>query len=372
MADLVKIKILSDEDRVTVAQFPASGVPDEADYALITDEILKETVLKASEQSLGQKYMGRALPSEYYVGIRRGGVLEVHPMSMYRMHPIVAPPELTGAQLLDSQKPLTFKEQMEEMKEKFGSRKTQRQLSSKRKYAIEFGEEDVEHIDIKTQKVAESTLEQKSAQTSLNDSLEILPHQNRDAICVEEVYDMNEIITENERSILMPLVDQLFDQIDDQFIKGLMYKLDDKEQKIIAVYIQLIVKLLNLKAQHLKKPDPLPEVLSEVKEFLFSRYLNTKVVQSNRIQYSFSAKQKDRLIIYGLILSIMLHNYRPIDFDMLQKSFKTPARQFRKVVEIVGCYIETTKNATGVNVKSIVFKVPLNTFTESRKSFRRR
>lgn len=370
MADSVRIQIMPNEQRLTLAQFAFSGVPHDAEYRLDVSED-KDAVIRAAEPIYGQQYVGKAPPSDYYVGVRRKNVLEVYPISLFRMRPIVNPPEPTAAQLLDSQTPLTLKEQMDEIKEKFGSRRTQRQLASKRKYAIEFGEDDVEQVELKTRKVAESALEEKLSTSTLNDSLDILPHQNRDAICVEEVYDMNEIITEDERTILMPMIDDLFDNITDKFIKDLMGKQRDTEQKIIAVYIQLIVKLMNLKATQLRRADPLPELNSEVKEFLYARYLDRKLTKGNRYQYTLSAKEKDRLLIYGLILCIMLHNYRPIDFELMQKSFKSPIRQFRKVVEIIGCYVENAKNADGVNAKCLVFKVPLNTFSQS-KTYRKR
>jgi hypothetical protein len=63
----------------------------------------------------------------------------------------------------------------------------------------------------------------------------------------------------------------------------------------------------------------------------------------------------------------MLFNYRPIDMELLQKSFKVPLRQLRRIVEIIGCYVENTKNISRVNNKCIVLKIPLNTLKEGKK-----
>jgi len=364
----VRIKTTGEDSPEITALFSSTGVPTDANYTLARDESSKQMKLKAYDSTSLQQYEGSADKfSYYYIGIRDKDVLQIHPMSMFRMSSKIEVNERNDPQFGT---PLTFKEQMEEIKEKFGSRKIQRSLASKRKYAIEFGEDDIEGVDTKTKEIIENTMSETTNTTTINDSIDILPQQNRDAICVEEVYDLNDIIIESERNILSQFTDQLIDQIENSFLKNLIRDTNDSEKKLIAVYIHLIITLLNLKAQDLRKADPIPTLFPEVKDFLLIRYLTTTTIKG-KSKYVLSPRQKDRLLIHGIILSMILYNYRPIEMESLQKTFKIPLTQMRKIVEIIGAYIETLKNSSGVNTKSVVLRIPLNTISE-KKTFKRR
>ncbi|XP_054168285.1 uncharacterized protein LOC128965597 [Oppia nitens] len=367
MSQLVTIKMMANTDRQVLAHFGSTGVPADADYKLKADDN-KASKLHVLDVNTNMNFVGQqsgTKASEYYIGVRKGNVLEVYPVSMYRMKAVVESNERTQ---ISSQASMTFKEQLEEMKEKFGSRRTQRQLASKRKYAIEFGEEDVEHIETQTKEVETSINEVKPKR-----NIDILPQQTRDAISVEEVYDMNEIIIENERFILKQYEEEMFAAIDNTFIKFLLSSSNNSDRKLMAIYIDLIITLVSLKVPDWKKSDPLPSLNSDVKDFLFERYITTVPMGPKKVKYSLINKEKDRLHIYGIILSFMLFNYKPIELETLQKAFKIQPKQLKKLVEIIGCYIESIKNISGINSKFAVLRVPLNEYKEAKEtSFRRK
>ena len=368
MNDFVKIKLVEEDTQHAMALFASTGVPKEIDFTLDSS---KKHEIQGLDVISGLKFNGFAdKTSDYYIGIRDKDILEIHPLLMYKMKPQIELNETIISRELGLT-PLTKKEQIEEMKEKFGSRKTQRSLASKRKYAIEFGEEDVEQIETKRRSLEESTAVQLANESTINDSLDILPLQNREAICVEEVYDLNEIITEYERNILTQYQSELFQQIDNSFVKQLISNPNDSEQKLIGIYINLMITLLNLKSNDLRAADPLPKLTTEVKQFLLNRYLTTQNT-GGKTKYLLSAKQKDRLLIYGIILSFIVYNYRPIELELIQTTFKVPLRQLRKLVEIIGAYIENFKTSNGLNAKSVVLRVPLNTLTEKKIYSKRR
>jgi hypothetical protein len=370
MEDIVKIEVMNDSKEV-MAFWPSTGIPFEAKIGFKTDETTRQKCLNAFDLKTNQSFIGddsMNKNSNYYLGIREKNVMKIVSISMYKMNPII---NLNNKSLNETltQTPLTIKEQLDEMKEKFGSRKTQRSLASKRKYAIEFGEDDVNDIQSTNSSTNKSLLETTIGETPpiSGNIVDILPKQNRDAISVDSVYQLNDIIYENEQNIIKRLEEELFGAIDNTFILDLIRDSNNSTKKMIAIYINLIIKMLNLKASELRKPDPLPAISDEVKGFLFERFAYTQQLPRNKSRFVISDKEKDRLLIYGIILSLMLFNYRPIDMELLQKSFKVPLRQLRRIVEIIGCYVENTKNISGVNNKCIVLKIPLNTLKESKK-----
>lgn len=369
MSDRVKIEVINDSKQL-MAFFPSSGIPLSAKFCFKTDENSKQNKLNAIDLTSNMSFIGddsMNKSSNYYLGIRDRNVMKLYSTSLYRMDPIVHMSEDS------SQTALTVKEQFDEMKEKFGSRKTQRSLASKRKYAIEFGEDDLNDIELNAghksnNSLSETTVsETDSPINSTVNSVDIMPEQNRDAVSVDKVYQLNDIIRENERIVIQQLEEELFGQISNTFILNLVSDSSDSTNKIIAIYIDLIIQMLQLKVAQLRRADPLPAISNEVKTFLFERYTYTQQLAANKSRYVISDKEKDRLLIYGIILSLMLYNYRPIDIELLQKTFKVPLRQLRRLVELIGCYVENSKNSSGVNIKCVVLKLPLNTLKESKR-----
>jgi hypothetical protein len=146
MTDLVKIKIMPEEDTKTMALFNSTAVPVDANYTLVKDPKTNQIGLTAVDTTSHMKFIGdNSLnkSSEYYLGVRRNGVLEVHSLSLFAMKPQIEVKARPQDAVLT---PLTTKEQMDEINEKFGSRRSQRSLNRKRKYAIEFGEEDLSKV----------------------------------------------------------------------------------------------------------------------------------------------------------------------------------------------------------------------------------
>jgi len=372
MGDRVNIEVISDSNQL-MTFWPSSGIPFDAKFSFKTDETSKQKKLSGFDSNTDMKFIGDDSinkNSNYYLGIRERNVLKIYSVSMHKMDPVI---QLSDETLNDNslQTPLTVRQQMDEMKEKFGSRKTQRSLANKRKYAIEFGEDDVNDVEFNNNtSTNNSLLETTIGETpsgSGGNIVDILPTQNKDAISVDNVYQLNDIINEDEQIIIKELEDELFGAINNTFILSLVSSSSDSTNKMIAIYIDLIIQMLQLKAADMRRPDPMPHINRRVKEFLFERYTYTHQMPGNKSKYVISDKEKDRLLIYGIILSIMLYNYRPIDMELLQKSFKVAMRQLRRVIEIIGCYVENSKNSSGVNVKCIVLKIPLNTYKEGKR-----
>lgn len=247
--------------------------------------------------------------------------------------------------------------------------------ANKRKYEIQFGEDDIDNLPTiqQTNKKDETSLEineSNSVDSEPKILSTILPPRNPEAKLITEVYSLNDIITESEEYAIKEYEEQLFSAIKNEYVKGLVSKSEDVTMRLMAIYVDILLQLVKLTAAQMRKADPLPFIEGEIKKLVFERYTST--VQSNRtLRYIITDQNKDRIFVYAFLLIIMLNSYKPIELDKLQTQCKIPMATIRRMLELIGCYIENMRNALGFSVKVAMLKLPLNVFKESRKKMRR-
>lgn len=250
-------------------------------------------------------------------------------------------------------------------------------IASKRKYEIQFGEDDVDNLPtIKEERIDRETrtlVSEESVDSEQPKTLStILPPRNENASTVEDVYLLRDIITEKEENAIKDYEEILFAAIKNEYIKSLSGKgEEDPQVRLMAIYADLLLQLVKLSAYEMRKADPLPLVEGDIKKCLFDRYTSTMQSSGRSLRYVITDKDKDRIFVYVFLLIIMLNRYKPIELEKLQSNCKIPMTNIRRMLELIGCYMENARGRDSITVKVARFRLPLNVYKEPRKKFRR-
>lgn len=201
----------------------------------------------------------------------------------------------------------------------------------------------------------------------------ILPKRNAEAKTIEEVYSLFDIITTDEREAIDEHELELSVAIQTECVLN-MFKngADHENKKLMAIYADLLLRMLKLKATAMRQNNPMPEVVGKITEHLFNRYTSTKQFANQTSRYVITDQNKDRIFIYVTLLLFMLNNYKSLQFEMLQEVFKIKQPYLRRLLEVIGCYIENVRNAVGSTDKVAVLKLPLNAYKEPKAKRARR
>lgn len=133
----VKLKFSTDsekqkDDTETLLYWPASRVPTDAKFNIETVPKTKKSIITAESTAIS--FSSKESDDDdgnynYYIATRDShGKLVCRPAQMYRMFPNYAFKDEANQVNDDEAIRLTKREQMDELKEKFGSRKSQRDL----------------------------------------------------------------------------------------------------------------------------------------------------------------------------------------------------------------------------------------------------
>ena len=203
----------------------------------------------------------------------------------------------------------------------------------------------------------------------------ILPPRNENAKSVSEVYNLNNIIREEEELTILANEEMMMNGVKNDYFKNLIGKKTDSTVRVMGIYADLLLQLVKLSLQDLRRIDPLPLVETNIKKLLFDRFTVIKQgdISNRSSRYVITDQEKDRIFVYIFLLIIMLNDYKTIELEKMQTLCKISFNNIRRMFEVIGCYIETFRVANGMTVKVARLKLPLNTIKEpKRKSFGRR
>lgn len=360
----------------TITYWPGCGIAYNAEFSFINEDSTvnrpKIKRIKGFDSATKLTYTSESVPKDvtrYYVGIKEGNQMKIVPAEIYNMMPKIDSNDLQ-LQTDTTHIPLTAKEQNDEIKEKFGSRKTKRALQASRKFQIHFGEDDVD--DIESEETSKEQQNSSGVQSIESNSapVDILPPRNDSAINVGEVYNVDDIISEYEMDVISKYHEELIGEVKNNYAKNFITKNDDSKRKTMIIYLELLMQLLQLKYKDLVKKNPWDTMINEeVKNLIMEKYL---FYQTNgaKSRYIITEQRKDQMLIHCIILSLMLNHYKPLNFEQVQKAFKIQTKQFTRIVEIIGCYVEVDRAKS--NAKIITLKLPLNNISERVNKRRRR
>jgi hypothetical protein len=274
---------------------------------------------------------------------------------------------------------MSKKEQMDELNDKFGSKRSKKMLADKRKFAVELNEEDLNELKADQEvSAAGSSVPSPSSgisSTGLAELIEVIPPRNSAAVSVDDVYELDDIFTEQDQELISSNFDlsDVTKSIRCELVKKFALKKEATDlTKTTAIYLDLCITLFQLKFQSLRKLDPMPEVEQEVaKNMIMDKYCTWMTINTDgRRRRMLPDQHKDRLLAHSLILLLMLSNFKTIELGQITNALKCQKKQLKKVAVAVGGYIERTKNSSGLNTEVLVMKLPLNQIKDNLKKRR--
>lgn len=236
----------------------------------------------------------------------------------------------------------------------FGSKKRKKMVSSRLKYEST----SVNSIqNLISSRISGISLKvEESKQES-----EIIPPLNKDAKCVEDVYNIYDIISKEEYDSLdsdanifinVSLENLQLWKSESKFCNFIICYLEMKLHNIsshnakLLQYLHYMMILIKTRYRDLKLKDPFPSIPQPYKKSLTERYLVNRTMPQ---------KQRDKLLAHAMVLALILNNYC-IDGKIWALSTHVPITRIVLLAYLLGCHVHNRKNE---GTKSIELKLPL-------------
>ncbi|XP_038055709.1 DNA-directed RNA polymerase I subunit RPA49-like isoform X2 [Patiria miniata] len=244
--------------------------------------------------------------------------------------------------------------------EAFGSSRKQRALESRLRSAVT--SQALETLANKAVKHAQSQ-PASAVKPDEADSGSILPPRNKKAQILNDVYDLNDIISPVCMEMLREVADtSVFleatkEQITEwrteekycDYILGHLEKLptkaEDKQQRVcILVYMHYLRKMYainqkDLKAKKVVVAEDLPDAFNQ--HFLDNFTQMSASVDGVRKQRSFPQKLKEKVLVRMLTLALLIDDFKT-DLGHLQKGLTAQMYLFRNHARALGCKVKVT------------------------------
>ncbi|XP_046820794.1 uncharacterized protein LOC124425058 [Vespa crabro] len=221
-------------------------------------------------------------------------------------------------QVIDNNKN-TDAERIALLNKQFGSKKVKRKTEQfeRMKINVNAVKDDLE----KTVSNIEINQEDLETQIADNDSITNihLPHCNRDATNVKDVYNINDIIPENKLETLYETAKETINRVPEGKSKFFTHALrflksdpDNIKKVALLLYIETVSKWLNIPIKDAKKRG--------INICPYSEEVNSHIIETYSIQ-SYSgrlrpASMKDKAIIHCIILGLIISDFI-IDLELL-------------------------------------------------------
>lgn len=193
----------------------------------------------------------------------------------------------------------------------------------------------------------------------------ILPPRDDNAKTIDKVYSIEDIITDIEYQSILEYERELFDSITQEYFKQLGTILNEEKHRVMAIYCDILLQLLKLNSWQMRKADPLPFVVGDIKKHMFEKYTSTKQT-TRQLRYVITDQNKDRILVYICILIITLNNYKPIELSKFE-CLNISQMQVRKLLEMIGCFVKKRQNINGTVSSIVTFSLPLNVYKENKR-----
>ncbi|XP_047040142.1 uncharacterized protein LOC124644681 [Helicoverpa zea] len=244
-----------------------------------------------------------------------------------------------------------------ELSRKFGSKKQKQIMEHREKLKI-----NVQTVTEQMQNVTDSITEDQMDLSSYNksDSDEFyIPPINRDAAKVEEVYDLDTILTSEQR-------DKIYSEIEgskymaelNPFLKSLATKELSKTHTVLLVYAQTLLQLYSTLMKDISKKNftacPYSATLNDI---ILKNFLSNVNGKRGR-----SPQFKDKSLCHALVFILLINNYK-FNFNDLCQELKLTQRTVTSKVALTGATLVTSGTK-----KMAQLKLPLSRPALRRKS----
>ncbi|CAG9577620.1 unnamed protein product [Danaus chrysippus] len=244
-----------------------------------------------------------------------------------------------------------------ELSRKFGSKKQKQRMEQREKLKVNI-ETVTEQMQNVTQEITEDKVDLSSYNKTDSDDFYI-PIINRQADKVEEVYDINNIFTEEQyEKIYSELEGKDYDNDLIPIIKSIVKNNLSQRMTVLAVYANYLLQLYITMMKEISKKSftVCPHSVTLNRHILDNFLLTTNGKRTRPAPY------KDKSLCYAMVMLLIINNCK-FDLNSLCESIKITPNTAAMKVRVTGASVTTSGSK-----KVVQLKLPLNT----KSSFRRR
>ncbi|KAG8191031.1 hypothetical protein JTE90_029474 [Oedothorax gibbosus] len=262
----------------------------------------------------------------------------------------------------------SWKEKTEDLALAFGSKNLKKMVSSR----LKFEATENTQTTISSEFVEAEKIRAGNEVVDLSQESEVIPPQNKFAKRADEVYNISDIISEEEFNALDANVGIFVDISREDletwkkekkycafithFLDINFHNLSLQKAKTIC-YLHYMMCFINKNYRDFKRKDPAPEVPEPFKK---------KLIEKFTINRSMPSRMKDKILAYATVLALIVNNYL-IDGGIWSLSTQIPFKRLILIAYTLGCHVSERKSQ---DTKLIELKIPLYKY-EPMKRFKK-
>lgn len=200
-------------------------------------------------------------------------------------------------------------------------------------------------------------------------NLSYLPTLNREAEAVDQVFDINEIITPEEDSILEKearlivndgeKLSELGSRSCKYVYSHLNHLHNDVQKAKYLIYFNYLVSFQHLKYADVNKKDSANGIPQPFRQRLLDNFTTTsKNANSGRITRQFPMLMKDKIVAYILVLALFIDDFMVNTNHVLNDLNAVGLPKLTTISHAIGCHIKSQK-VGDETVKFVELKLPL-------------
>jgi len=281
----------------------------------------------------------------------------------------------------DAKEKKSYREETDTLVEAFGSAKQKRLVASRKKNSGV-----METVGDKVGDVAKKMIMEFPKTPSANEEHEfedIVPQMNKDAPIPSQIYNIKDIISDNDYAFLLEHSKELTTcdeatlrswrdaQKYPEFIFHQISKLSERRQSIRpekacqVSYLNHLIAFTKVGFRDFKKQNPCPSIPEELITNIFDKFTHADDSGRNRC---LPKKSKDKLYCYIFILALFLEDF-DMDCNLLLRDLKLGVARVTKLLRAIGCSVKTIniKRQSGEGLSERVIRATLETVRSKKK-----
>ncbi|XP_038221388.1 DNA-directed RNA polymerase I subunit RPA49-like [Zerene cesonia] len=237
-----------------------------------------------------------------------------------------------------------------ELSRKFGSKKQKKEMEQREK--LKTNVETIKmQVEKATEKISEDQLDLSSYDSATLPDDFYLPPIDRKATRLEDVYDINKILTEDEfDTISSEIGEKDYKPEMSPWVLSLIEKSNSKTHQVLGLYASCLIKFYSTAAKEMKtKGFAACKSSHTLHKVIMKNFSSVAKGQTVRVQ-----NFKDKAFCHAIVFVLLINNYK-CSLTSICEEFKIAQPTVLKKLRVIGATVVTSGST-----KTVQLKYPLN------------
>ncbi|GFR12184.1 DNA-directed RNA polymerase I subunit RPA49 [Trichonephila clavata] len=298
---------------------------------------------------------------KHFVGVRckSTGKIKLFDSVLFHLKPDV---KMNVYDIQSNTTPKTYWEDLNDLTKNFGTKTRKRAMETAMKCSVDKSDkESLTFKDLPELSTPDSSLPDNSQQ-----HIDYLPPQNQDASCVEDVFDINCIISPEEDVSLAVEVENLLAAPPDVIAeRKLSFCISVREhfdgagaiKAKYLLYYDYLIKFQRLKYADIKRRDPAPHIPEPYKQNMLIKFTLLSTNEKGKETRNFPTTMKDKLVSYIFVLALFIYDFK-VNINLISKDLNLSLKKLITIAQALGCHVSARKSSK-LDEKYAELKLPL-------------